>query len=300
MFWGGKPRPPEASMAPEPCRAMPGRQWLSPVPYPGTGMWCSPGAPPNPPPGSRWLWAPQFSRANAAGLCRDGRCQPGPRGPQAAWSRSPGAAALGWGHPSPETSSSALPPPCGTGRAQAPKSHRDHPGLRRLKGDQWLQMIQGAHDHGAVPTTSPPPLPPRVPPLSLHPWWLHSCPCRPAHHRWEMRGVSPAKQGHGTGHPGYHHAGGGWGTVPITPTELAGSEAAVPAALAVWAACQPWPAAGLQHDSRDKGEGGDRRPCSRSQGAGGGPARPGSPIAPCPGGLGAGEPVAPRARSSRR
>lgn len=160
-------------------------------------------------------------------------------------------------------------------------------GLRWLKGGWWPQMMLGTRNQGAVPKTPPPPLPPRVPLLSLRPRWLHGSPRRPARHRWQMRGVSPVKEGHGAGHPGYRHMGGSWGTVPITAAEPAGSKATVPAALAAWAACQPRPAAGLQRDSGDKGSGGDRRPCLRPWGAGGGPARPGSPIAPCPSGLGA-------------
>lgn len=124
---------------------MPGGRRLSPAPCPGTGMRGSPGALPNPPPGSHRLRALELSRANAAGLCRGGRCQPGPQGPRAARSRSPGATAPGWGHPSPGTSSSALPPPRGAGSAQAPKSHRDPP-LRAALAQGWLVAADDAGD----------------------------------------------------------------------------------------------------------------------------------------------------------
>lgn len=110
----------------------------------------------------------------------------------------------------------------------------------------------GTRSQGTVPLTPTPPLPPRVLLLSLRPRWLHGRPRRPARHWWQVRGVSPAKQGHSAGHSGYRRAGGSRGTVLIAP-EPAGSDAAVPAALAARAACQPRPAAGLQHDNGDRG-----------------------------------------------
>lgn len=241
---------------------MPGGRRLSPAPSPATGARGSPGAPPNPPPGGRRLRAPELSGAGAAGPRRGGCCQPGPRGPRAARCRSPEAAARGRGHPSPGTSSPALPPPGGAaGRARAPKSHQDLADRVGWRMAVCCERWWGHTSHRAVPQTPTPPLPPRVLPLSPRPRWLHGCPRRPARHRWQVRGVSPAKQGHGEGHPGYRRAGGSWGNVPIAPP---GRRAARPRCPQPWQRGLPANpgrllASGMTEGT--KGTGGDGPPC---------------------------------------
>lgn len=234
---------------------MPGGRRLSPAPSPGTGTRGSPGAPPNPPRGSRRLRAPELSGAGAAGLCRGGCCQPAPRGPRAARSRSPEAAARGWGHPSPGTSSPALPPPRGAGRAQAPKSHQD---LADCVGSGVVVLASGDGDTQ-----------PRSCPRDTHSSSSSSCPAAqptssvaprlsppPSTSLVATEGGVTCKTGPQRGSLRVPPGGRQLGDRPHRPAEPAGSEAAVPAALAAWAACQPRPAAGLRRDSGDNGDGG--------------------------------------------